>query len=84
MKTEQISVGNYHYIRYSMSYFLESMKRLGIQNIELYAAGPHCYLDDFDYMRTKQLSRSVREAGLNIVCLTPEQCIYPISISTSE
>lgn len=84
MKTEQISVGNYHYIRYSLSYFLESMKRLGIQNIELYAAGPHCYLDDFDYMRTRQLSRSIREAGLNIICLTPEQCIYPISISTSE
>lgn len=84
MDINQISVGNYHYIRYSLDYFLESMKRVGISNIELYAAGPHLYLDDYDYMRTRELARKLHSREMNVVCLTPEQCIYPISISADE
>ena len=46
IKWSQIAVGNYTYPLYSFCYFLDSMKRLGIKNIEVWAAGPHLYLDD--------------------------------------
>ena len=53
MRWSQIAVGNYPYAMYSFDYFLESMKRLGVDQIEVWAAGPHFYLDDFDYFRMK-------------------------------
>ena len=46
IKWNQIAVGNYTYPLYSFEYFLESMLRLGVNNIEVWAAGPHLYLED--------------------------------------
>ena len=84
MKRSQITVGNYPYAMYSFDYFLESMKRFHIEQIELWAAGPHFYLDDFDYFRIVNLGHKIRRSGLKARCLTPEQCQYPISISIED
>lgn len=84
MRWSQIAVGNYPYAMYSFNYFLESMKRLGVDRIEVWAAGPHFYLDDFDYFRMKEFAGKIRRAGVKAVCLTPEQCQYPVSISVED
>lgn len=84
MKDSQIAVGNYTYPMYSFEYFLNSMERLGVHRIELWAAGPHFYLDDFTPERTRTLAGQIRSRGMEVVCLTPEQCAYPISISVED
>ena len=41
MKETQLSIGNYTYPLHSFDYFLNSMERMGVKQIELWAAEPH-------------------------------------------
>lgn len=84
IKWSQIAVGNYTYPLYSFCYFLDSMKRLGIKNIEVWAAGPHLYLDDMTVSLLEKMDKEIRSRGLKPICLTPEQCMYPINIGAEE
>lgn len=80
----QIAAGNYPYPLYSFTYFLDSMERLGIKNIELWAAGPHLYLDDFTVPMLERMEQDIRRRGLIPICFTPEQCMYPVNIGARE
>lgn len=81
MESAQLCTANYHYKRYSLDYFLESSERLGYESIELWASGPHFHLEDYDGGRLKDLSRKIKNHHLKLACLTPEQCVYAISVS---
>ena len=81
MKISQLCAANYHYKRYTLDYFLDSAERLGYQSIELWASGPHLHLEDFDGGRLRELNRTIKDHHLKIACFTPEQCVYPISVS---
>lgn len=84
LKWNQIAVGNYTYPLYPFEYFLDSMVRFNIKNIEVWAAGPHLYLDDVNSQIIKQIDKEIRMRGLVPICLTPEQCMYPINIGAEE
>ena len=84
IKWNQIAVGNYTYPLYSFEYFLESMLRLGVNNIEVWAAGPHLYLEDMTLQMLKKMDKGIRTRGLHAICLTPEQCMYPINIGSED
>ena len=45
---EQFAVMNNAYRRYSFSYFLDSMERLGLYQIDLWGGSPHFYARVFD------------------------------------
>lgn len=81
IQLSQVAAANYHYKRYSLEYFLNSVKRIGFKNIELWASGPHFHLDYFTIQDVKDLHKMIKDRGLNVVCLTPEQYVYPVSIS---
>ncbi|MUG66355.1 MULTISPECIES: sugar phosphate isomerase/epimerase [Paenibacillus] len=81
IQLSQVAAANYHYKRYSMDYFLDSVTRLGFLNIELWASGPHFHLDYFTPQDVKALQHKIKERGLKVICLTPEQHVYPVSIS---
>lgn len=80
----QIAAGNYTYPLYPFTYFLDSMVRLGVKNIEIWAAGPHLYLEDMNAGMLNELDKEIRKRGLTPICLTPEQCMYPINIGAEE
>lgn len=84
MVKEQFLGGNYQYTKHCFSYFLESMKRLGISHIELYGAAPHLYLYDYPIGRVYELKRQIRDAGMTVECFTAEQCNYPISMAIED
>lgn len=84
IRWNQIAVGNYTYPLYSFEYFLDSMVRFNIKNIEVWAAGPHLYLDDVNSRIIKQIDKEIRLRELVPICLTPEQCMYPINIGAEE
>ena len=81
MKISQLCAANYHYKRYTLDYFLDSANRLGFQSVELWASGPHLHLEDFDGGRLRELNRTIKDHHLKIACFTPEQCVYPISVT---
>jgi len=57
---------------------------MDIQNIELWAASPHFYVEDIKLIDIKNFKRRLRDANLKLVCFTPEQCVYPINIAAKE
>ncbi|QUL53880.1 TIM barrel protein [Paenibacillus tritici] len=81
IQLDQIATANFHYKRYSLNYFLDSSARLGFKNIELWASGPHFHLDYYTPQNVRDLKHSIKDRGLKVICLTPEQSVYPISIS---
>lgn len=81
LQLKQVAAANFHYKRYSLDYFLDSVTRIGFEHIELWASGPHFHLDYYSPQDVQNLKRKLKERGLKVICLTPEQSVYPISIS---
>lgn len=75
---------NIHYRHFPFDYFLNSMVNLGISNIELWAASPHFYINDLTPTLIRKFKKQIKDRNLNLVCLTPEQCVYPINIAARE
>lgn len=84
LKTTQIASSNYHYIKYSLPYFLDSMARLDQHLIEFYAASPHLSIEDATYVTVNDLKRELDAREIRVCCLTQEQCVYPINIACED
>ncbi|HEX3026277.1 MAG TPA: sugar phosphate isomerase/epimerase family protein [Clostridia bacterium] len=80
----KLALGNFHYKNYPLTYFLESACRLGIESIELWAAAPHLYVYDYDKEMIGGLKKELHTRNLNLICFTPEQCVYPTNLSSRE
>ena len=50
---ERFALGSYQYLRYPFEYFLDTAVLLGMQNVELWAAGPSFCLDTMDEAQMK-------------------------------
>lgn len=66
-----------HYHYYSLEYMLEAQKRAGYQSIELFCAAPHVNITAEGIADRAELIRTVRDAGLRVVCVTPDNCMGP-------
>src|SRR3954451_23082431 len=75
---------NFHYVRHTMDRFLADVCQAGVSRIELWAAAPHFYIGDKTLAEARALGRKGNAMGLEMVALTPEQCVYPINISAKE
>ncbi len=86
---DQVAVMSVQYVHYTFDYYLDSMKRCNVRNIDLWGGSPHyCRLD---YLTSAAAARKVRELrdkaeslGMKIVIYTPETLAYPYSISAPE
>ena len=74
LKTTQIASSNYHYIKYSLPYFLDSMARLDQHLIEFYAASPHLSIEDATYATVNDLKRELDAREIRVCCLTGAIC----------
>ena len=84
MKWSQIAVGNFTYYYYPFTYFLDSMEKWNIHNIELWLAEPHLCLEDCSYAGMKQFAQDIRKRNFRVCCVTPEQYQYPVNIASSD
>lgn len=66
-----------HYHYYSLEYMLDVQKRAGYQSIELFCAAPHVNMTAEGIADRAELIRTVRDAGLRVVCVTPDNCMGP-------
>lgn len=84
LKKEKFAAMNLLYSRCRMEYFLDSIQRMGIQNIELWTQIPYfCELDkslsDLSKIKCQMALR-----GLRLICLIPEQCSWPFNIASDD
>ncbi|MFS0634365.1 TIM barrel protein [Mesobacillus foraminis] len=85
----QIAVMNVQYVQYSFDFFLDSMAKCGVKNIELWTGAPHFYYEDYlTYRETskkiKKLKGQIEDLGMKVICLTPEQLNYPINLAAKD
>lgn len=86
---DQIGCMSVQYVHYTLDYYLDSMQRCNVRNIDLWGGSPHyCRLD---YPTGAAAARKIREIrqkaedrGMKICIYTPETLGYPYSISAPE
>lgn len=80
---ERFSVMNNAYRAYSFSYFLDSMQRLGLDQIDLW--GGYQHFDPFSagpsYLRAFREELSARQ--MKLICYTPEILGYPFNFASA-
>lgn len=80
----QFAAMNLIYLRCSPDYFLDSVCRLGIPNIELWGVSPFfCELDK-STSDVKALRNAIESRGLKLVSFIPEQCTLPFNIASQD
>jgi fructoselysine 3-epimerase len=84
VELSQFAGMNEHFLRYPLHYFLDAMVELEIQNIELWAGSPHLYIEDLSFSQVAKIRQEIESRNLNLICYTPEQCVYPINIAAKE
>ncbi|WP_414832681.1 sugar phosphate isomerase/epimerase family protein [Afifella sp. YEN Y35] len=75
---------NFHYFRHSFARFLDDVAEAGLTRVELWGAQPHFYLGDPWLQSARKIRDDLRVRELELVCFTPEQCVYPINIAAEE
>lgn len=60
------------------------MDNLGINSIELWGGEPHLYVYRNILGNIRSLRREIKSRNMKIICYTPEQCIYPYNIASSD
>ncbi|MDD3193637.1 MAG: TIM barrel protein [Oscillospiraceae bacterium] len=80
----QLAAMNMHYARHSLDTFLDSIAGLGFSQFELWGGAPHFYNPSQCGPPAAELRQAVDSRGLSIVCVTPEQCVYPYNIASSQ
>lgn len=81
IKRNQIAAMNIQYKFFPLTYFLDDAVRYNVKNIELWGAAPHFHLEDMTYQDVSAVRHEIQHRGLNLVCYTPEQCVYPINLA---
>lgn len=67
-----------------MKYTFESLQRLGAHAIELYCCDPHFAIDDSGPIEAMNMKKELKKHDLFPICLTPDNCKYPINIGSSN
>lgn len=80
----RLSMMNCHYIKFPLNYFLDTVAACGFQEIELFGAMPHFYLDDVDDALADRVAAECRTRGLRISSFCPAQGAYPMNIAIDE
>ena len=84
-----MAVMNVQYWHYSFDYFLDSMEKCKLRNIELWTGAPHFYYDHFisHSEQTRHIARlrdKIAARGMRVVMVTPEQLNYPVNLAGRE
>ena len=77
----QLAVMNIQYRYFPLEKFLDDAVANEVQNVELWGAAPFFHIEDMTYQEVKKVRQAIESRGLKLVCLTPEQCVYPINLA---
>lgn len=86
---QDIAVMSVQYVHYSFDYYLESMQKCGLKNIDLWGGTPHyCRLDyptgAAAEKKIAEMRKKIEDRGMRVVMYTPETLAYPFSFSDPE
>ena len=86
---QDIAVMSVQYVQHTFEYYLDSMKRCGLKNIDMWGGAPHfcrfdCATNQAVARRIGEMRRQIEDLGLKVVISTPETLGYPFSYSNPQ
>ena len=78
---ERIAISNFNYRRWSFDYFLDSVQKLGLKNIELCGCHPHFTSFEAEEFPVRELAARIEAAGIGVPVIMPEQNFLPVNIA---
>ena len=78
---ERIAISNFNYRRWSFDYFLDSVQKLGLKNIELCGCHPHFTSFEAEEFPVRELAARIEAAGISVPVIMPEQNFLPVNIA---
>lgn len=84
LKWEQFGIMNMNYLFYTLDYFLDAARGMGVKNINLWTANPHVHLEDATDEDFKKIGEKIASRGLHCFCVCPEQVVYPFNIAAED
>ena len=86
---QNVAVMSVQYWHYSFEYFLDSMEKCNLHNIELWGGAPHFYFDNYATTaeadkKISEMRKQIENRGMKVITFTPEQLNYPINIAGRE
>lgn len=72
-----------HYRYWTLNDMLNAQREAGYQSMELYCAMPQVYMTPQGIADRSELLRTIRASGLNVVCVTPDNCMGPWQYAVS-
>jgi fructoselysine 3-epimerase len=79
---DQVCGSNFAYQHHTLERCLDDMVELGRRKVELWGVAPHLYIPEISSVEVMKVRRLLRERGLTVACLTPEQVAYPVNIAS--
>lgn len=84
LQWNQFGIMNMNYLFYTLDYFLDAAKEMGLENINLWTANPHVHLDDASDAEFRAIGEMIRSRDLKCFCVCPEQVVYPFNIAAED
>ncbi len=86
---QDIAVMSVQFVHYSFDYYLDTLEKCGLHNIDLWGGEPHyCRLDYSSDAEARshiaEMRKKMDERGMKVVIYTPETLTYPYSFSSPE
>ncbi|WP_246658531.1 sugar phosphate isomerase/epimerase family protein [Mesorhizobium sp. GR13] len=75
---------NFSYHHHRFETFLEDMETLDLRTIELWGVAPHFHIPTITDKEVAAVAQQMKQRGLSVLCLTPEQVLYPVNIASGD
>lgn len=83
LSMDQITGSNFSYQHFTFERFLDDMVKLERQHLELWGIAQHLSIEQFTFTDARRMRAQLAEREQSVVCLTPEQIMYPVNLASS-
>ena len=79
---DRVAVLSVQYCHYSFEYFIDSMEKCGVKNVELWPGEPHYFRGDYSSAgeaakKIREMKKLMDDKGIKVIMYTPETLSYP-------
>jgi protein FrlC len=80
----QVTGSNFSYQHRSLDECFDDLADLGRERVELWGIAPHLHVPWASDAEARSIRSLAADRGLSIVCLTPEQVMYPVNVASPD
>jgi protein FrlC len=84
LRLDQVTGSNFSYQHRPLAECFDDLAELGRDRVELWGIAPHLHVPWASDAEARGIRRLAADRGLSILCLTPEQVMYPVNVASPD